>query len=54
MISKISSNQKRKELKEECEKYNIPAGAFQKITDKGQLQKMKEITATFLTRNNIH
>ena len=54
MISKISSNQKRKELKEECEKYNIPAGTFQKITDKGQLQKMKEITATFLTRNNIH
>ena len=54
MIQKISSNQKRKELKEECEKYNIPAGTFQKITDKEQLQKMKEITAAFLTRNNIH
>ena len=54
MIQKISSNQKRKELKDECEKYNIPAGTFQKITDKSQLQQMKEITAAFLTRNNIH
>lgn len=54
MIQKIPSNPKRKELKEECEKYNIPAGNFQKITDKAQLEKMKEITSAFLTKNNIH
>lgn len=54
MISKIKDPKKRVDVKTECEKYNIPAGTFTEITDKSQLEKMKEIINKFLTQNNIH
>lgn len=54
MISKIKDPKKRVDVKTECEKYNIPAGTFTEITDKPQLEKMKEIISNFLTQNNIH
>lgn len=54
MISKIKDPKKRVDVKTECEKYNIPAGTFTEITDKSQLEKMKEIISNFLTQNNIH
>lgn len=54
MISKIKDPKKRVDVKTECEKYNIPAGTFTEITDKTQLEKMKEIINKFLTQNNIH
>ena len=54
MISKIKDPKKRDDVKTECEKYNIPAGTFTEITDKPQLEKMKEIISNFLTQNNIH
>lgn len=54
MISKIKDPKKRVDVKTECEKYNIPAGTFTEITDKTQLEKMKEIISNFLTQNNIH
>lgn len=54
MISRIKDPKKRVDVKTECEKYNIPAGTFTEITDKTQLEKMKEIINKFLTQNNIH
>lgn len=54
MIAKLPKSNIRKELKDECDSYNIPAGAFMSITDVNQLRKMKEITSAFLTKKNIH
>lgn len=54
MIAKLPKSNIRKELKDECDSYNIPAGAFMSITDINQLRKMKEITSAFLTKKNIH
>ncbi len=53
MISRISDGTKRQEMKDICEKHNIPSN-FKSNKDKKSLTQMRDLIKDFLTKNNIH